>query len=83
MLGISGAQTVLASTLWPSPEAWCKELEEWKLILVNKQRDLGDNHPETLEPTEKLAWLQYQLGEFSSARDLQVKIGDIQNYLIT
>ncbi|KAJ7667164.1 hypothetical protein B0H14DRAFT_3694790 [Mycena olivaceomarginata] len=51
---ISGTQSVLASTPYLSPEAQRKDLEEWKLILLNKQRDFGDNHPETLDAMENL-----------------------------
>ncbi|KAJ7810083.1 hypothetical protein B0H14DRAFT_3151350 [Mycena olivaceomarginata] len=64
MPGISGAQALLVSTSWPSLEARRKDLEEWKLILFNKQRDLGDNHPETLYAIESLAWLHHELGEY-------------------
>ncbi|KAJ7804918.1 hypothetical protein B0H14DRAFT_3773254 [Mycena olivaceomarginata] len=71
---ISGAQSILASTPYLSPEAQCKDLEEWKLILLNKQRDFGDNHPETLDAMEKLAWLHHELGEYGSARDLRVTV---------
>ncbi|KAJ7798238.1 hypothetical protein B0H14DRAFT_3545391 [Mycena olivaceomarginata] len=71
---ISGTQSVLASTLYLSPEAQRKDLEEWKLILLNKQRDFGDNHPETLDAMEKLAWLHHELGEYGSARDLRVTV---------
>ncbi|KAJ7798816.1 hypothetical protein B0H14DRAFT_3156759 [Mycena olivaceomarginata] len=74
MPGISGAQALLVSTSWPSLEARCKDLEEWKLILFNKQRDLGDNHPETLDAIESLAWLHHELGEYRSARDLRVAV---------
>ncbi|KAJ7824288.1 hypothetical protein B0H14DRAFT_1302083 [Mycena olivaceomarginata] len=34
---------------------------ERKLVLFNKQRDLGENHPETLEAMENLAWLHREL----------------------
>jgi hypothetical protein len=74
MPGISGAQTLLASAAYPSLEAQRKELEAQKLILLDKQRDLGDHHPETLNAMESLAWLHYELGEFSSARDLWVTV---------
>ncbi|KAJ7350948.1 hypothetical protein DFH08DRAFT_935628 [Mycena albidolilacea] len=71
---ISGTQSVLASTLYYSPEAQRKDLEEWKLILFNKQRDLGENHPETLEAMENLAWLHHELGKYVSARDLRLTV---------
>ncbi|KAJ7730713.1 hypothetical protein B0H14DRAFT_3169094 [Mycena olivaceomarginata] len=71
---ISGAQTLLESTAYPSLEAQCKDLEEQKLILLNKRRDLGDSHPETLDAMQNLAWLHHELGEFSSARDLRVAV---------
>ncbi|KAJ7327431.1 hypothetical protein DFH08DRAFT_332008 [Mycena albidolilacea] len=71
---ISGAQHLPASTSWPSPEAQRKDLKEQKLILLNKQRDLGENHPETLDAMESLAWLYHQLGDFRSERDVRVKV---------
>ncbi|KAJ7800567.1 hypothetical protein B0H14DRAFT_3785074 [Mycena olivaceomarginata] len=71
---ISGTQSVLASTPYLSPETQRKDLEEWKLILLNKQRDFGDNHSETLDAMEKLAWLHHELGEYGSARDLRVTV---------
>jgi hypothetical protein len=71
---ITGAQHLLASTSRPSPEAQHKDLEEQKLILLNKQRDLGDNHPETLDAMESLAWLHPQLGGFRLERDLRVTV---------
>ncbi|KAJ7799410.1 hypothetical protein B0H14DRAFT_3787971 [Mycena olivaceomarginata] len=74
MPGISGTQTILASTSWPSLEARHKDLEEQKLILLNKQRNLGDNHPETLDAIKNLAWLHHELGEYGSARDLWVTV---------
>jgi tetratricopeptide (TPR) repeat protein len=74
MAGISGTQTLLASTPYPSLEAQRKDLEERKLILIDKRMDLGDNHPETLDAMESLACLHYELGEFSSAGDLRVKV---------
>ncbi|KAJ7683057.1 hypothetical protein B0H14DRAFT_2655023 [Mycena olivaceomarginata] len=74
MPGISEAQSLQASTSWPSPEAQCKDLEGRKIILLDQQRDLGDNHPETLEAMEKFAWLHYELGDFKSERDLQVTV---------
>ncbi|KAJ7804916.1 hypothetical protein B0H14DRAFT_3773251 [Mycena olivaceomarginata] len=54
---ISGTQSILASTPYVSPEAQRKDLEERKLILLNRQKDLGDNHPKTLDAMENLAWL--------------------------
>jgi hypothetical protein len=45
-----------------------------KLILLDKQRDRGDNHVETLEAMKSLAWLHFELGDFRSARDLQVTV---------
>ncbi|KAJ7824302.1 hypothetical protein B0H14DRAFT_3145736 [Mycena olivaceomarginata] len=71
---ISGPQSVLASTPYYSPEAQRKDFEERKLILFNKQRDLGDNHPETLDAKENLARLHRELGEYGSARDLWVTV---------
>ncbi|KAJ7327429.1 hypothetical protein DFH08DRAFT_1026306 [Mycena albidolilacea] len=71
---ISGTQSVLASTPYYSPEARRKDLEEKKLILFNKQRDLGENHPETLKAMENLAWLHHELGKYVSARDLRLTV---------
>jgi hypothetical protein len=74
MLRISGAQTLLASTPWPSPEAQHKKLEEQRLMVSNKKRDFGVNHPETLDAMESLAWLHHELGDFRSARNLRVTV---------
>ncbi|KAJ7833767.1 hypothetical protein B0H14DRAFT_3710244 [Mycena olivaceomarginata] len=78
---ISGTQSVLASTPYLSPEAQCKDLEGQKLILSNKQRHLGDNHPETLEAMENLAWLHHELGEYGSAMDLRVTFKEAQEVM--
>ncbi|KAJ7824284.1 hypothetical protein B0H14DRAFT_3145728 [Mycena olivaceomarginata] len=72
--GISRTQSILASTSWPSLDVQRKDLEQRKLVLFNKQRDLGDNHPETLDAMESLAWLHHELGDYRSARDLQVTV---------
>ncbi|KAJ7280558.1 hypothetical protein C8J57DRAFT_1299570 [Mycena rebaudengoi] len=58
----------------PSLEARRKRAEEHKLILSQRQRDLGDDHPDTLQAMEDLAYTQFELGEFESARDLRVVV---------
>jgi tetratricopeptide (TPR) repeat protein len=69
MQGISRGQLLLTSS-----EAWRKEAKEQKLVLLDKQRNLGDNHPETLDAMGYLAWLHHELGKFSSARDLRATV---------
>ncbi|KAJ7232380.1 hypothetical protein C8J57DRAFT_1533103 [Mycena rebaudengoi] len=70
----NGVQSVPSGTPYPSLESRRKNAEEQKIILLQKQRDLGDNHQETWEAMEALAWTQYDLGEFWEARDLRVVV---------
>ncbi|KAJ7834955.1 hypothetical protein B0H14DRAFT_3708770 [Mycena olivaceomarginata] len=59
-----GQKILMAPAPYPFAETRRKEAEELKLILLDKQRDLGDNHVETLEAMESLAWLHFELGDF-------------------
>ncbi|KAJ6622447.1 hypothetical protein B0H10DRAFT_1944622 [Mycena sp. CBHHK59/15] len=60
------------STLYPSLKTQREGAEQLKLILVQRHRDLGDNHPETIVAMENLASAHYKLGEYRLARDLHV-----------
>ncbi|KAJ7202363.1 hypothetical protein GGX14DRAFT_463414 [Mycena pura] len=62
------------STRYPSLEIRKNELEEGKVTLLQRRRDLGDDHPDTLQAMDYLAWTQHELGEFRSARDLRVEL---------
>ncbi|KAF8182758.1 hypothetical protein K438DRAFT_1724776 [Mycena galopus ATCC 62051] len=51
-----------------------KKAEELRVTLLQKQRDIGDNHLDTLVAMENLAWVQHDLGDFISALDLRVMV---------
>ncbi|KAF7346915.1 hypothetical protein MVEN_01443800 [Mycena venus] len=74
MHNILGGQISSNSTPHPSLEARLKDAKEQKITLYEKQRDLGDDHPETLAAMEDLAWIHNELGEFRFARDLWIII---------
>ncbi|KAF7355863.1 hypothetical protein MVEN_00914900 [Mycena venus] len=69
-------------TLYPSLEARRKQAEDRKMTLLEKRRDLGDDHPETLAAMESLALTHYELGEYSMAKDLWVVLLEKQQSLL-
>ncbi|KAF7344969.1 High osmolarity signaling protein SHO1 [Mycena venus] len=69
-------------TPYPSLEAQLKAVEELKIILADRQRDLGDDHPSTLQAMDKLAQKYYDLGKLRLARDLQVAVLQKQRTLL-
>ncbi|KAJ7843231.1 hypothetical protein B0H14DRAFT_2779166 [Mycena olivaceomarginata] len=67
---ISRTQSILASTPYLSPETQRKDLEEWKLILLNRKRDLEYGSARDLRVT---VLEKYQiLGEGENPSALQV-----------
>ncbi|KAF7339119.1 Catabolite degradation [Mycena venus] len=70
---ITGAST-LDSTPHPSLEALRKVAEQQKAVLYDRRRDFGDDHLDTLEAMEHLAYTHYDLGEYMAARDLQAVV---------
>lgn len=58
----------------PFTETLLKELKEHKSALSEKERDLGDNHPDTLDAMKDLALTYYKLGQFRHAKVLDVTV---------
>ncbi|KAJ7482676.1 hypothetical protein FB451DRAFT_1129691 [Mycena latifolia] len=71
---ISGAQSVPNATPYPSLEARRKAAEEWKVALDQRQRDFGEDHPDTIYAMDYLAYSHMELGEYTAARDLWVMV---------
>ncbi|KAF8182857.1 hypothetical protein K438DRAFT_1724845 [Mycena galopus ATCC 62051] len=72
---ISGGPGVLNVTSYHSlADQWQKDADKWRAILQQRQRDLGENHLETLDAMESLAWVQHELGEYKSASDLRAVV---------
>ncbi|KAF8152798.1 hypothetical protein K438DRAFT_1864220 [Mycena galopus ATCC 62051] len=72
---ISGGPGLLNVTSYPSlTDEWQKDADEWRAILQQRQRDLGENHLETLDAMESLAWVQHELGEYKPASDLRAAV---------
>ncbi|KAJ6523033.1 hypothetical protein B0H19DRAFT_1277114 [Mycena capillaripes] len=78
---ITGAN-VTNSNLYPSPEALRKTAAEQKAVLYDKQRDFGDDHPETLAAMDNLAWTHHELGEYTLARDLRAVVLEKRRVLL-
>ncbi|KAF7335480.1 hypothetical protein MVEN_02201500 [Mycena venus] len=87
-LGNAGIHTIAwgrsfpTSAPHPALEAWRKAAGEWKIILLQRERDLGNDHPDTLEAMKILADAHYELGDFSSAGDLEVVLLEKQRILL-
>ncbi|KAF8182804.1 hypothetical protein K438DRAFT_1767237 [Mycena galopus ATCC 62051] len=64
----------LNPTLYPSFADRQKEADEWRTTLHQRHSDLGENHLDTLNAMNSLALVQYGLGEYKSARDLQAVV---------
>ncbi|KAF7334970.1 Pleiotropic drug resistance ABC transporter protein [Mycena venus] len=78
---ITGA-SVPNSAAYPSLEALRKEAEQQRVILYHKQRDLGDDHPDTLAAMENLAWTHHELGEYKSAGGLRTVLLEKRRVLL-
>jgi hypothetical protein len=70
------------STPYPSLEALRKQAENGKIILLQKLRDLGEDHPDTLDAMDALAWMHHELGEHRQARHLHVVVMEQQQSLL-
>ncbi|KAF7358515.1 hypothetical protein MVEN_00902400 [Mycena venus] len=70
------------SISYPSPQTQRKKAEEWKMIFLQNQRELGNDHPDTLWAMENLGNMYYLLGDYRSATDLRVVILEKQKILL-
>ncbi|KAF7346002.1 hypothetical protein MVEN_01622900 [Mycena venus] len=61
-------------TPYPSLDTRRKRAEDLKMVLLENQRDLGNDHPDTLTAMANLASTYYNLGQYMAARDLQVVV---------
>ncbi|KAF8149789.1 hypothetical protein K438DRAFT_2027313, partial [Mycena galopus ATCC 62051] len=68
---IAGDQKLLKSTPYLSREARQKQAEQWRTMLLRKQMEVGNDNPSTLDTMERLAWIQYELGDFRAALVLE------------
>ncbi|KAJ6523020.1 hypothetical protein B0H19DRAFT_1277103 [Mycena capillaripes] len=67
---------------YQSFEARHKQAEDRKMILLERRRDLGEYHADTLAAMEDLAWTHHELGEYMAARDLRVMVVEKQQSIL-
>ncbi|KAJ7240670.1 hypothetical protein C8J57DRAFT_1562065 [Mycena rebaudengoi] len=58
----------------PLTETLLEQLKERRVALRGKERELGDDHEDTLDAMESLGWTYFDLGQFRQAKVLQVTV---------